>query len=70
MTDQFTEKQINRLRVEFAMINRIDPCLPTYPKMIALLDGMSQAQLRQVQYANIRFLSKLAANRLPQQVAA
>ena len=65
MADTFTEKQINQLRVEFARINRIDPSLPTYPKVIKLLDGMSLAQLTQVRFANIRFLSKLALNRLP-----
>jgi hypothetical protein len=66
MTDQlFTEGQLNQLRVEFATINRIDPCLSTYAKMRKLLDGMSRGQLIQIWQAKIRFLSKLALNRLP-----
>ena len=64
MTERFNPNQLDVLRAEFAKIERIDPCLPTYDKMIKLLDGMPIEQLRQIHQANIRFLSKLAANRL------
>jgi hypothetical protein len=53
------------LWVDFSRINRIVSSLPNYSKVRQALDGMSVAQLRQVRDANIRFLSKLALNRLP-----
>jgi hypothetical protein len=40
MTDQlFTEDQLNQLRVEFAAINRIDPCLPTVDEPVNFAAG-------------------------------
>jgi len=64
MIDLFSAVQLSRLRSEFSRINTIDPCGPTYPQIVALLDGMSLAQLRQVRDANIKFMSKLAINRI------
>ncbi len=65
----FTISQINQLRSEFERISTIDPSAPTYPKLIALLGGMTQPQLKQVCQSNIRFLSKLALNRIPREAA-
>ncbi len=64
MAERFNPNQLDVLRVECAKIERIDPLSPTYLKMLKLLDGMPIAQLQQVHQANIRFLSKLAANRI------
>jgi hypothetical protein len=60
----FNPEQINELRAEMAGIDRIDPLSPTYRKMIALLDGMDQSMLRQIRDAKIKFLSRLAINRV------
>lgn len=60
----FTPAQLAQLRDQFASVERVDPAGPAYDKMIKLLDGMSQHQLKQVAGAGIKFLSKLALNRV------
>lgn len=60
----FTAKQIAALRREFAKIDRIDPCGAAYRDMIEKLDAMDQLMLRQLTDANIKFMSRLAANRV------
>lgn len=60
----FTPAQLAQLRDQFASVERVDPTGPAYDKMIKLLDGMSQQQLKQVAGAGIKFLSKLALNRV------
>lgn len=63
MAKQFTEKQINELRTQYATVERIDPCLPTYKKLCALLDRLSDTQLMTIAEARIKFVSLLARNR-------
>jgi len=60
----FTADHLDTLRREFSKIERIDPCKPTYRKMIALLDSLSLEQLRQFAGADIKFASTLAATRV------
>jgi hypothetical protein len=60
----FTCAQIDALRREYATLDGIDPCQPTYGKMVAMLKGMDQPKLMQLALANIKFLSKLARNRV------
>lgn len=60
----FTPAHLDQLRKQFASVERIDPSGPSYDKMLKLLDGMSQQQLKQVAGAGIKFLSKLALNRV------
>jgi len=60
----FSAEQIEQLRAQYAQIGTVDPTSPTYAKMIALLDRMSQAQLKQLSLAKIKFLSGLARNRI------
>jgi hypothetical protein len=62
----FTPAQLAQLRDQFASVERVDPTGPAYDRMIKLLDGMSQQQLKQVAGAGIKFLSKLALNRVKQ----
>lgn len=69
MTETFNPNQLDVLRVECAKIEHIEPLSPTYRKMVALLDGMTQEHLQQIHGANIRFLSKLAANRITRAAA-
>ncbi len=61
---KFTAKQLAVLKKEFANIGTVDPALPTYKRMIALLNLMSQPQLKQIAKANIKFVSLLAENRI------
>lgn len=60
----FTTKQIAALKAEYSKINRINPDSEAYKKLIGLLDMMSQNQLKQIYSAGIKFLSKLAWNRI------
>lgn len=63
-SQSFTPAHLEQLRTQFAQVKTVDPSSPTYDRMIKLLDGMSQHQLKQVAGANIKFLSKLALNRV------
>ena len=71
MQEVFSEAQLNALRANYGRVSRVDPELPTYQKICATLDKMGQPMLEQIASANIRFVSKLAGNRLYKfQVAA
>ena len=64
MAATFTTPMIEKMRSEWGSLDRIDPCLPTYAKLIKLLDGMPQEMLKQLSEANIKFISMLARNRI------
>ena len=66
MPELFSPMQISKLYSEFSKIDTIDPCSPSYEKLIETLDAMSPEQLRQVWQARIKFLGRLAYNRMPQ----
>jgi hypothetical protein len=61
---KFTTSQLKRLKTEYAKISKIDPSQPTYNKLIATLEKMTDEQLKQIRDADIKFMSSLAANRL------
>ena len=61
---RFTQKQLTTMRKEFATIKSVDPGKPTYNKMTAYLDTLSQPVLKQLAGARIKFLSALARNRV------
>ena len=61
---KFSSAQLNRLKREYAKIGRVDPEKPTYKKLTNMLDKMTDEQLKQIEKANIKFMSSLAANRL------
>ena len=61
---EMEDRYINALREKFAEIETIDPCLPTYKKLISRLDDMPKALLKKLSEANIKFVSKLATNRI------
>lgn len=58
------ENQINELREAFNKIDTIDPESKYYKKFIAFLDSLPQQHLKLLAQANIKFLSKLAQNRI------
>lgn len=60
----FTTAQIEELRKQYATIDRVDPCAPTYKRLIAMLDSLTQEHLRLLSDAQIRWVSMLAKNRL------
>lgn len=61
---KFTSSMIAKLKSEFGKINKIDPSSPTYDKLIDLLDDMDDETLKQVAKSDIKFVSKLAQNRV------
>lgn len=64
MAGLFTPAHLGKLRAEYAGIATVDPDGPTYPKICAMLDGMTQEALKQLAGADIKFLSSLARNRV------
>lgn len=65
----FHGKHIDALREAYQGINKIDPAMPSYQKLIGMLDKMSQPQLTQLADAGIKFVSRLAANRIKKPAA-
>lgn len=63
---KFTSAQLVQLRVEFGKIKTVDPTSETYQRIIKILNGMNQDQLRQMRDAQIPFMSRLAINRIKQ----
>lgn len=62
--NRFTKKQLDTLRKEYGNIQRIDPGLQGYAKLVDFLDNLPPAQLKQLEKAHIKFVSGLARNRL------
>ena len=60
----FTDEQLKILREKYRDLKRIDPNSRDYANLIAILDSLSQAQLKQFRDANIKFVSRLARNRI------
>ena len=67
MSEKFTTEQLNELRTGYGTIKSIDPCQPTYARLVATLDGMSQEQLKQLRDERIPWLGRLAINRISQE---
>lgn len=61
---RFSATQLDALRSQYAQIATIDPCQPTYDKLVASLAKLSLPALRQLAAADIRFVSRLALNRV------
>ena len=65
--NKFTKQQIDMIRKAYGTLSRIDPNSPTYKKFIKFLDKLPKDQLRQLDKAEIKWISTLAANRLRRQ---
>jgi hypothetical protein len=61
--ETFTPKMIETMRTEYAKINSIDPCLPSYQKLRAYLDKMSDTNLKTLRDSNIKWVSSMARHR-------
>jgi hypothetical protein len=60
---KFSPAQLKRLKTEYGKIGSVDPEKPTYGKLTDMLDKMTDEQLKQIEQADIKFMSSLAANR-------
>lgn len=67
---EFTPAQLDTLRSGFNGISTVDPDGESYKKMTGMLDAMSQDQLKYLAGAGIKFVSKLAGNRVQQPLNA
>lgn len=63
-TEPISLEQIQRLKEEYGKFNTLDPSMPTYAKMIDLLNSLDNESLRRIANENVKFLSKLAKNRV------
>lgn len=66
MSQLFSDDEISKLREAWGTIVRIDPAVDPYKKLIAFLDGLPQARLKQLSEARIQIVSRLAYNRIKQ----
>jgi hypothetical protein len=62
--ESFSPSQIAALKSEYSKINTIDPSSDTYKKLIAMLDRLDLKSLKALAGAEIKFVSKLAQNRV------
>lgn len=58
------KNQIRILREKYSVIERIDPCSPTYKQLIQFLDRADPDFLAILAEAEIKFISALAQNRI------
>jgi len=65
--ESFSPSQIAALKAEYSKINTIDPSSDTYKKLIAMLDRLDLKSLKSLAGAEIKFVSKLAQNRVARQ---
>lgn len=61
---KMSKEQIDKLKTEYEKVNRIDPSSQTYKRLVATLDKMDQETLKQIADAKIKFVSRLALNRV------
>jgi len=64
VVESFSPSQIAALKAEYSKINTIDPSSDTYKKLIAMLDKLDLKSLKALAGAEIKFVSKLAQNRV------
>lgn len=62
--NQFSPQEITVLRNRYEKIDKIDPLSPSYEKLTDMLDNASDELLKQLAGADIKFVSKLAKNRV------
>jgi hypothetical protein len=62
--ESFSPSQIAALKAEYSKITTVDPSSDTYKKLIAMLDRLDLQSLKSLAGAEIKFVSKLAQNRV------
>lgn len=64
MKDGFTPQQLSKMRDEYGKINTIDPSGQAYKQLIVMLDRLELDDLKTLAGAKIKFVSRLAQNRI------
>lgn len=62
--ESFSASQIAALKAEYSKINTVDPDSDMYKKLIAMLDRLDLKSLKSLAGAEVKFVSKLAQNRV------
>jgi len=62
MRKEFTATEIETLRTEYARLQTVDPCAPTYQSLRTLIGHLDESALRQLAAARIKFVSSMAVN--------
>jgi hypothetical protein len=62
--ESFTPQMLDTLRKQYSTINAIDPASDGYKKLIKMLDGLSDQNLKSLAGSKIKFVSGLAQNRV------
>jgi arsenate reductase-like glutaredoxin family protein len=60
LEDGISPSQISRLKKEWGSVGRIDVTSKEYKDLEALIDGLSDQQLKQLANADIKFISDMA----------
>ena len=61
---KFSQSDINKLKKEYEKIDRVDPSSQAYKNLKSVLKMRHPEQLKQLIKADIKFVSRLAANEL------
>jgi hypothetical protein len=64
INEAFSDKQLELLRKEYETLAKMDVTSASYKKLIVLLNKLDQDHLKSLAAANIKFVSKLAQNRV------
>lgn len=64
MSIKFTAEQLKELRTRYAAIDRVDPTGNAYAAIRAFLDKLDQDHLLFLSKAKIKWVSRLALNRV------
>lgn len=64
VSERFDKTHLGMLKQAYNDIDRINPNSPTYNRLVAMLDKLSNNELKQIVDADIKFLSLLAKNHL------
>lgn len=64
MTNHQVLAMIESLRTQCDAINRVDPDGPAYQALVRFLNGLDQDHLRVLAAAKIKWISRLALNRV------
>lgn len=64
VNEAFSKDQLDKLKKEYGTLEKMDVTSSSYKKLIALLNNLDQTHLKSLVDADIKFISKLAKNRL------
>lgn len=62
--ERFTDVMLEKLRLQWSGIKKIDPEGSSYKALTDMLDTLDAGKLKQLSDARIKFMSSLARNRL------